>query len=36
LVIAFPQGIVGFVQDKLGSHRKGDGGVASQPAKEAL
>jgi len=36
LVIAFPQGIVGFVRDKLGSHKNSDNAVASQPAKEAL
>jgi branched-chain amino acid transport system permease protein len=36
LVIAFPQGIVGFVRDKLGSHKNSDNSVASQPAKEAL
>jgi branched-chain amino acid transport system permease protein len=36
LVIAFPQGIVGFVRDKLGAHKNSDGSVASQPAKEAL
>jgi branched-chain amino acid transport system permease protein len=36
LVIAFPQGIVGFVRDKFGSHTNADAGVASQPAEEAL
>ena len=36
LVIAFPQGIVGFVRDKLGSHKNSDNSVSSQPAKEAL
>jgi len=36
LVIAFPQGIVGFVRDKLGSRKNADGSVASQPAEEAL
>jgi branched-chain amino acid transport system permease protein len=36
LVIAFPQGIVGFVQHKLDSRRNADHGAAPQPAKEAL
>jgi branched-chain amino acid transport system permease protein len=37
LVIAFPQGIVGFVRDKLGSRQDADSGAAphSQPAREA-
>jgi branched-chain amino acid transport system permease protein len=36
LVIAFPQGIVGFVRDKLGSRKDPASEVASQPVKEAL
>jgi branched-chain amino acid transport system permease protein len=36
LVIAFPQGIAGFVRDKFGSRKNADGSVASQPAEEAL
>ncbi len=36
LVIAFPQGIVGFVRDKFGRDSKPDGSVTGKPVEEGL